>query len=70
MVISEKPSISGKSPNSGRGTVLFYTVGATIGRPQILHSKICRRKAKVLFFGGRSMIAPTLVFCILVAGFF
>ena len=47
-------------------------VGATIGRPQILQRKICRRKAKnraiyiqkirkTLFFGGRALLAPTFI---------
>jgi hypothetical protein len=53
-----------------RKSILIKNVGAINDRPQILHSKICRRKAKnmviflrkirkTLFFGGRSMIAPT-----------
>ena len=31
-------------------STLFYIVGAIIDRPQILQSKICRRKAKIVLF--------------------
>jgi hypothetical protein len=51
------PYCNKKAPgsHSGRLSVSKRGVGATSGRPQILQSKICRRKAKTwLFSFGKS----------------